>query len=272
MDVRHYRWNEVPREELNERFARRVITAERVMLAELTLQKGCLVPLHTHENEQLTYVMSGALRFWLGDPAGQPIDVLPGEVLHIPSNLPHRVEALEDTMELDVFSPPRKDWLDRTDSYLQVPSSDPWLSPALKRHAARLIRSYEHWTGQPLVAPGNETESAIRLFEHPALVLSLAEGTTYNYANRTAMNLFERDWKQITNMEGDESAEPHLRQERRERLREALARGCVRGYSNVRISAHGRRFRLEDGTLFAVLDEAGNSCGVAAVISRWHYL
>lgn len=232
------------------------------------------MPQHAHENEQVTYVISGALRFWLGDPAGQPIDIKSGEVLHIPSGMPHRVETLEDTTEIDVFSPPRQDFLCRIDTYLRDadPPAEPWLSPAAQRQAARLVRSYAHFTGEILVPPGSEAEVAARLFEHPALVLSLADGPTYNYANRTAMTAFERDWHQITNMVGDESAEPHLRKERTERLREALLQGCVRNYAGVRISAHGKRFLLEDGTLFAVLDESGATCGVAAVIPRLRYL
>ena len=82
--------------------------------------KGAIVPRHAHDNEQLTYILEGSLRFWLGDDEdGETIDVLAGEVLHIPSNLPHRAEALADTLDVDVFSPPRQDWLDGTDAYLR---------------------------------------------------------------------------------------------------------------------------------------------------------
>jgi len=273
-DPKHYRWNDMPSEQLSEQLARRVITTARVMLAQFTLQKGCLVPLHAHESEQLTHVLSGALRFWLGDPPGAQIDVGAGEVLHIPSGVPHRVEALEDTTETDVFSPPRQDWLDRTDTYLRSAPrpADPWHSPDMQRQAARLARSFQHWTGRALVEPGDATEIATRLFEHPSAVLSLADGPTYNYGNRRAMELFELDWYSLLNMVGDESVEPHLRQERTEALREALHKGFISNFEGVRISSRGRRRRIEDGILFTLLDEAGERCGVGAFVPSWHDL
>jgi quercetin dioxygenase-like cupin family protein len=117
--VRHYRWEDLPKERLNELLDRRLITGERVMLAHVYLKKGCVVPRHAHENEQLTYVLEGALRFWIGDEESQEVVVRAGEVLHIPSNVPHKAEALEDTLDVDVFSPPRQDWLSGTDSYLR---------------------------------------------------------------------------------------------------------------------------------------------------------
>jgi quercetin dioxygenase-like cupin family protein len=90
-----------------------------VMLAHVYLDKGCIVPKHDHENEQLTYILDGALRFWLGDDGSEVVDVHAGEVLHIPSGLPHKAEALEDTLDVDIFCPPRQDWLDGTDVYLR---------------------------------------------------------------------------------------------------------------------------------------------------------
>ena len=114
-----YRWNDIPKEALKPDLHRRLISTERMMLAHVYLEKGCIVPQHSHENEQLTYILEGALRFWLGDDDGDSIDVAAGEVLHIPSNVPHRAEALEDTLDVDVFSPPRQDWLDGTDAYLR---------------------------------------------------------------------------------------------------------------------------------------------------------
>lgn len=113
-----YRWAEIPKEVLNPLLERRFITGERVMLAEIYLAKGCVVPGHSHENEQITYILKGCLRFWLGDDE-EPVDVGVGEVLHIPPLLPHSAEALEDTVDLDVFSPPRSDWLDGSDAYLR---------------------------------------------------------------------------------------------------------------------------------------------------------
>lgn len=115
----HHRWADLPREQVTETLARRMVAGERVMLAELRLERGCVVPLHSHENEQLSHVLTGALRFHLGPETGEEVVVRAGEVLVIPSHLPHRVEALEDTLAIDVFSPPRRDWLDGTDDYLR---------------------------------------------------------------------------------------------------------------------------------------------------------
>jgi quercetin dioxygenase-like cupin family protein len=115
----HYRWDEVPKEEVKPDLSRRLITGERLMIAHVYLDKGCLVPQHSHENEQLTYILEGRLRFFLGDDESEVVEVAAGEVLHIPPNLPHKAEALEDTLDVDVFDPPRQDWLDKTDSYLR---------------------------------------------------------------------------------------------------------------------------------------------------------
>ena len=114
-----YRWEDLPREEVNDRLSRRLITADRIMLAHVYLKKGCVVPKHSHENEQLTYILEGALRFRVGGDGAEEIVVRAGEVLHLPSNLPHEAHALEDTLDVDVFSPPREDWLNKTDSYLR---------------------------------------------------------------------------------------------------------------------------------------------------------
>lgn len=115
--VRHIRWDDLPREKVTDSLSRKLVTGERMMLAQVFLDEGCIVPKHSHENEQLTYILSGALRFWIGEDEGEVIDVRAGEVLHIPSNVPHKALALEDTLDVDVFSPPRADWLDGTDSY-----------------------------------------------------------------------------------------------------------------------------------------------------------
>lgn len=117
--ARLFRWNEIPKESLNAKLDRRLVTGERIMLAHVYLKQGCLVPRHFHENEQLSYVLEGALRFWLGEDEKQELVVRAGEVLAIPSNLPHKALALEDSLSVDVFSPPRQDWLDGTDSYLR---------------------------------------------------------------------------------------------------------------------------------------------------------
>ena len=118
-EARSYRWDDMPKEKVTDHLDRRIITGERMMLTHVYLKKGCIVPKHSHENEQLTYVLEGALRFWLGEDQKDERVVRSGEVLVIPSNLPHKAEALEDTLDVDVFSPPRQDWLDGTDAYLR---------------------------------------------------------------------------------------------------------------------------------------------------------
>jgi unsaturated pyranuronate lyase len=114
-----YRWDDMPKEALKPDLQRRLISTDRMMLAHVYLEKGCLVPKHAHENEQLSYILEGALRFWLGEDESEVVDVAAGEVLHIPSQLPHRAEALETTLDVDIFCPPRQDWLDGSDAYLR---------------------------------------------------------------------------------------------------------------------------------------------------------
>jgi quercetin dioxygenase-like cupin family protein len=118
-DVTLYRWEDMPKEKVSDTLERRLVTGERVMLAHVYLKKGCLVPQHSHENEQLTYILEGALRFWIGADRRKEIVVSAGDVLHIPSHVPHEALALEDTLDVDVFSPPRQDWLNKTDDYLR---------------------------------------------------------------------------------------------------------------------------------------------------------
>jgi unsaturated pyranuronate lyase len=118
-EVSFFRWADMPRETVNDMLDRRLVTGERIMLAHVYIKKGCIVPRHSHENEQVTYILEGALRFWLGEEPGEERIVRAGEVLVIPSNVLHKAEALEDTLDLDVFSPPRQDWLDGTDHYLR---------------------------------------------------------------------------------------------------------------------------------------------------------
>ena len=117
--VTFYCWDDMPRERVTDLLERRLITGDRMMLAHVYLKKGCIVPKHSHENEQLTYILEGALRFWLGEDGAEELVVKAGEVLHIPANVPHRAEALEDTLDVDIFSPPRQDWLDKSDAYLR---------------------------------------------------------------------------------------------------------------------------------------------------------
>jgi quercetin dioxygenase-like cupin family protein len=117
--AKHYRWSDLPAEPLKGGISRRLITGKGMMIAHVYLKKGDDVPQHSHENEQITYILEGALRFWLGPQGDQEITVRAGEVLVIPSNLEHRALALEDTLDVDVFNPPRQDWLSGTDAYLR---------------------------------------------------------------------------------------------------------------------------------------------------------
>jgi quercetin dioxygenase-like cupin family protein len=108
MPPRLHRWDEIALEKITEMISQKIVAGQREMLAQIYLKRGALVPMHEHESEQMTYVLQGALRFLVG---GEEIIVREGEVLHIPSGTAHQAEALEDTFELDVFSPIRADWL-----------------------------------------------------------------------------------------------------------------------------------------------------------------
>src|SRR5579872_1834310 len=115
--LKYLAWKDVELEQLNPLLDRQMITGDKLMLARVLLKKGSVVPRHSHENEQLTYILEGALRFKIGPEGSEVIVVRAGEVLVIPSNVPHEAEALEDTLDIDVFNPPRQDWLDGTDHY-----------------------------------------------------------------------------------------------------------------------------------------------------------
>ena len=117
--ARHFRWDDMPKEKLNDLLDRRLVTGERIMLAHVYLKKGCIVPRHSHENEQVTLHPRGRAALLAGRGRAEELVVRAGEVLTIPSNLPHKAEALEDTLDVDVFCPPRQDWLDGTDDYLR---------------------------------------------------------------------------------------------------------------------------------------------------------
>ena len=118
-DVAKYAWNDMPRERVTNRIERRIVTGASTMVAHVYLEKGAIVPEHSHHNEQLAYILKGKLRFWVGDGLSQVFDVCEGEVLRLPSNVPHKAEALEETLDVDIFSPPRQDWLDHTDDYFK---------------------------------------------------------------------------------------------------------------------------------------------------------
>jgi len=109
-------WKTIPLEDLNPLLQRQFVVGQEIMLARVLLKKGCIVPEHSHHNEQLTYILEGALKFWID---GREIIVNAGETLLIPSHMPHKAQALEDTVDLDVFAPPREDWIKKTDQYLR---------------------------------------------------------------------------------------------------------------------------------------------------------
>ena len=115
----HVRWDDVPRERLNDKLERRFVTGEHVTLAQFFLARGCIVARHAHESEQFSHVVSGCLRFRLGEDGAEVVDVKAGEFLVLPSHLPHAAEALEDSVVLDSFSPIRRDWVEKRDQYLR---------------------------------------------------------------------------------------------------------------------------------------------------------
>ena len=118
--VRHLRWADLPKEPVTAQLSRRLVTGDRMMLAQVYLDQGCIVPRHSHENEQITSIVEGALKFWIGEDGAEEVIVRAGEILHIPSNVPHMAEALENTLDVDIFSPIRQDWLDHTDGYFHT--------------------------------------------------------------------------------------------------------------------------------------------------------
>ncbi len=120
--VRHKAWDDIPREELNPKILRRIVTGEQVMVAIVDLKEGASVPMHKHHNEQITFVIEGWLRFTLED--GSVVDVRSGETLTIPPNVGHAAVAMEETIDLDAFSPIREDWLSGDDAYLRGDDED----------------------------------------------------------------------------------------------------------------------------------------------------
>jgi len=114
--LKHISWDSVPLEQLNPLLERQFVVGETVMVARVLLKKGSVVPRHSHHNEQVTYILEGALKFIID---GKEVVVSAGEVLCIPPNMPHEAEALEDTVDLDIFNPPREDWIEKRDEYLR---------------------------------------------------------------------------------------------------------------------------------------------------------
>jgi quercetin dioxygenase-like cupin family protein len=114
---KHIPWKNVEHEKLNDLIGREMVVGDNLMLARVFLKKGAHVPEHHHHNEQVTYILEGALKFAID---GKEIVVRAGEVLCIPSNMVHEAWALEDTLDLDMFNPPREDWLNKSDDYLRL--------------------------------------------------------------------------------------------------------------------------------------------------------
>jgi len=112
----HHRWADIPAEQMNPLTTRQYIVGTNTMLARIVLKKGALVPLHHHFHEQISHVVEGALEFRVD---GEPVIVRAGEILCIPPHLPHEVLALQDSIALDIFNPPRQDWIDGDDAYLR---------------------------------------------------------------------------------------------------------------------------------------------------------
>lgn len=117
--ARVVRWDDLVREPMRGGITRRFVHSDKLMLAQITLQAGDVVPPHRHHNEQFTYVISGLMHFTFGDAQDKHVSVGPGEVLLIPSGLLHSASVSEDTFELDIFDPPRADWIDGSDAYLR---------------------------------------------------------------------------------------------------------------------------------------------------------
>jgi unsaturated pyranuronate lyase len=116
MELKYIPWSSIELEDLNPLLQRQFVVGQDIMVARVLMKKGCIVPLHSHHNEQITYILQGALKFWVD---GKVIVVNAGEVLTIPPHMPHKAEAMADTVDLDVFNPPRADWINKTDEYLR---------------------------------------------------------------------------------------------------------------------------------------------------------
>jgi quercetin dioxygenase-like cupin family protein len=115
-EARLYRWAEIPAEQMNPLFTRQFVTGEKTMLAKIFLKQGCVVPTHQHPNEQISLVLSGSMEFVVN---GKSQVVEAGDILVIPADVPHSALAIEDFEGLDIFTPPRQDWLEKTDTYLR---------------------------------------------------------------------------------------------------------------------------------------------------------
>jgi quercetin dioxygenase-like cupin family protein len=113
------RWDDLPKDPMRGSMMRRFVHSERMMVGQIWFAKDDSVPAHRHDNEQYTYVVSGALRFKFGEEQDEELVVGAGEIVLIPANLLHSAHADEDTFELDIFCPPREDWIHGDDAYMR---------------------------------------------------------------------------------------------------------------------------------------------------------
>ena len=116
--MKHINWDKIPAEKLNDKFVRKLAWDGEIMIGQTLVEKGYVVPLHSHDNQQMTFVTSGVWRFKLED---RTVVVGPNEIIFIPANVPHTAEALETLVAYDVFTPPREDWINGDDTYLRAP-------------------------------------------------------------------------------------------------------------------------------------------------------
>jgi hypothetical protein len=155
-----------------------------------------------------------------------------------------------------------------------MPPAAPHRTPELVRHAARLAASFRRWTGRDLVAPASADDLAERLFHHPAVIVS--HGTepdpVFNYGNAATLTLWEMTWDELVRTPSRLTAEAPEQAERARLLAAVSARGFIDDYAGVRIARGGRRFRIEQATVWTVLDEDGRICGQAATFNRWRFL
>ena len=112
-------WNTIPVEQVNDKMKRQFIHGEKIMIAKMEFEDGFTVPWHSHENEQITEVISGTLRFWFDDKEEEHIDLMAGDVMIIPGNRRHKALMIGRVIETDTFAPPRQDWIDGSDNYLR---------------------------------------------------------------------------------------------------------------------------------------------------------
>jgi len=112
-------WESVPSEDVKPSMSRKIVWGEKLMISRIKFKDGFLVPLHHHVHEQVTQVLSCTIRFWFGEKKDQMMDLHPGDVVVIPSNLPHEALMIGEVEEIDTWAPPRQDWLDKTDDYLR---------------------------------------------------------------------------------------------------------------------------------------------------------